>query len=119
MSLLVTHSTATEAILAEESHNPAVNAAKATKEVGMRLNLWRTICVVCVVCALMVIGLPEPIYRSGHNEKVMESLIFDETITIIGSEAFIYHVRKALTLLQSKSPSGYPVVKKYICIIKK
>ena len=48
----------------------------------------------------------------------MESLMFDEAITIVGSEAFVDHVRKALTLLQSKSPSGYPVVKKYIGIIK-
>jgi hypothetical protein len=48
----------------------------------------------------------------------MESLIFDETITVVGSEAFIDHVRKALALLQSKSPSGYPVVKKYIGRIK-
>jgi hypothetical protein len=77
----------------------------------MKLNIWRTICLVCVVCALTVIGLPEPTYRSGHNEKFMESLIFDETITIVGSEAFIDHVRKAFALLQSKSPSGYPVVK--------
>ena len=87
----------------------------------MKLNLWRTICLVCIVClvcALMVIGLPEPTYRSGPNEKLMESLIFDETITIVGSEAFIDHVRKALVLLQSKSPSGYPVVKKYIGRIK-
>jgi hypothetical protein len=66
----------------------------------------------------MVIGLPEPSYRSGHNEKVMESLIFDETITIVGSEAFVDHVRKTLTLLQSKSPSGYPVVRQYIGRIK-
>ena len=84
----------------------------------MKLNLWRTSCLVCVVCALMVIGLPEPTYRSGQNEKVMESPIFDETITIVGSEAFVDHVRKALTLLESKSPSGYPVVKKYIGRIK-
>jgi hypothetical protein len=94
--------------------NPAVDAAKAAKEVGMKLNLWRRICLVCVICALTVIGLPEPSYKSGRNEKVMESLIFDETITIVGSEEFVDHVRKALTLLQSKSPSGYPVVKKYI-----
>ncbi|MBV8357797.1 MAG: hypothetical protein JO189_07655 [Deltaproteobacteria bacterium] len=102
----------------KRSQNLAVNAAKATKEVGMKLNLWRTICLVCVVCALMVIGLPEPTYRGRQNEKVMESLIFDETITIVGSEAFIDQVRKALTLLQSKSPSSYPVVKKYIGRIK-
>jgi hypothetical protein len=80
----------------------------------MKLNLRRTICLVCVVCVLTVIGLPEPTYRSGRNEKRMESLIFDETITIVGSEAFVNHVRKALSLLQSKSSSGYPVVKKYI-----
>ena len=94
--------------------NPVVDAAKAAKEVGMKLNLWRRICLVCVICALTVIGLPEPSYKSGRNEKVMESLIFDKTITIVGSEEFVDHVRKALTLLQSKSPSGYPVVKKYI-----
>jgi hypothetical protein len=80
----------------------------------MKLNLWRRICLVCVICALTVIGLPEPSYKSGRNEKVMDSLIFDKTITIVGSEEFVDHVRKALTLLQSKSPSGYPVVKKYI-----
>jgi hypothetical protein len=85
---------------------------KAAKEVGMKLNLWRTTCLVCIICVLMVIGLPEPTYRSGPNEKVMASLIFDETITIVGSEAFVNHVRKALSLLQSKSSSGYPVVKK-------
>ncbi len=72
----------------------------------MKLDLWRTICLVCVVCALTVIGLPEPTYRGRQNEKVMESLIFDQTITFVGSEAFIDHVRKALTLLDSKSPSG-------------
>jgi hypothetical protein len=60
-----------------------------------------------------VIGLPQPSYRSGQNEKVC-SLIFDETTTIVGTEAFVDHVRRALTLLQNKSPSGYPVVKKYI-----
>jgi hypothetical protein len=32
--------------------NPAVNAAKAAKEAGMKLNLWRTICLVCVFCVL-------------------------------------------------------------------
>jgi hypothetical protein len=95
-----------------------MTAAKAAKEVGMKLNLRRTICLVCVFCALTVLGLPAPIYRSGQNEKVMESLIFDETITIVGSEEFIDHVWKALTLLQSKSPSGYPIVKKYIGRIK-
>jgi hypothetical protein len=101
-------------ILGKKASESSVNAAKAANEVGMKLNLWRTICLVCVVCALTVIGLPEPTYRSGQNDKVMESLTFDETITIVGSEAFIDHVRKALTLLESKSPSGYPVVKKYI-----
>jgi hypothetical protein len=44
----------------------------------MKLNLWRRICLVCVIFALTVIGLPEPSYKSGRNEKVMESLIFDE-----------------------------------------
>ena len=83
--------------------NPVVDAAKAAKEVGMKLNLWRRICLVCVICALTVIGLPEPSYKSGRNEKVMESLIFDETITILGSEEFVDHVRKALTLLQSNA----------------
>jgi hypothetical protein len=87
---------------------------KAAKEVGMKLNVWRTICLVCIVCALMVIGLPEPTYRSRQKQEFMEPLMFDETITILGSEEFIDHVRKALALLQSKSPSGYPVVKKYI-----
>ena len=48
----------------------------------------------------------------------MESLIFDETIAIVGSEAFVNHVKKALSLLQSNSASGYPVVKKYIGRIK-
>ena len=84
----------------------------------MKLNLWRTICLVCIFCLLTVIGLPEPTYRSGENEKVMEPLIFDDTITIVGSEAFVNHARKALSLLQSKSSSGYPVVKKYIGRIK-
>lgn len=98
--------------------NPAVNPANAAKEVGMKLTLWRAICLVCVVCALTVIGLPEPSYRSGQKGKVTESLIFDEAITIVGSGAFVDHVMKALTLLRSKSPSGYPVVKKYIGRIK-
>jgi hypothetical protein len=96
----------------------STSIAKAAKEIGMKLNLWRTMCLVCVFCVVTVIGLPEPTYRSGQNEKVMESLIFDETITIVGSEAFVNHVRKALSLLQSKSSSGYPVVKKYIGRIK-
>ena len=30
----------------KRSENPAVDAAKATKEVSMKLNLWRTICLV-------------------------------------------------------------------------
>ena len=84
----------------------------------MKLNLWRTMCLVCVFCVVTVIGLPEPTYRSGQNERAMESLIFDETIMIVGSEAFLNHVRKALSLLQNKSSSGYPVVKKYIGRIK-
>jgi hypothetical protein len=80
----------------------------------MKLNLWRTICLVGVFCVLTLIVLPEPTDRDGRNGKVMESLIFDKTITVVGSEAFVNHVRKALSLLQSKSSSGYPVVKKYI-----
>ena len=80
----------------------------------MKLNLWRTVCLICVFCALTVIGFPEPTYRSGQKEKIIESLKFDEAITIVGSAAFVDHVRQALTLLRNKSPSGYPVVKKYI-----
>jgi hypothetical protein len=66
----------------------------------------------------MVIGLPEPTYRDSQNKQLMESLVFDETITIVGSEAFVNHVTRALSLLRSKSSSGYPVVKKYIGRIK-
>ena len=80
----------------------------------MKLKRGRTICLVCVFCVLAVICLPEPTYRSGHHERATESLIFDETITIVGSEAFVNHVMKALSLLRSKSSSGYPVVKTYI-----
>jgi hypothetical protein len=89
-------------------------SAEAARKVGMKVNLWAKIRLVCVICMVMVICLPGPSYRNGQNEKVLESQIFDQTITIVGSEAFVDHVRKALTLLQSKSPSGYPVVKKYI-----
>jgi len=84
----------------------------------MKLKLWRTICLVCVFCVLIVISFPQPTYKSGRNEKFMESIIFDQTITIVGSEAFVDHVKKALSLLQSESSSGYPVVKKYIGRIK-
>jgi len=62
----------------------------------------------------MVIGLPEPTYRGGQNKKAAELRIFDKTIAIVGSEAFVNHVTRALSLLQSKSSSGYPIVKKYI-----
>ena len=84
----------------------------------MKLNLSRTLWLVCVLCVLTVIGLPEPTYREGQNRKVTESQIFDETITIVGSEAFVNHVREALSLLRSKSSSGYSVVKEYIGRIK-
>ena len=98
--------------------NPPVNPVERAKEVGMKLNVWRRICLVCVLCALTVISLPGPIYRSSQSEQIMESLVFDKAIKIVGSEAFVDHVRKALTLLQTKSPSGYPVVKEYIGRIK-
>jgi hypothetical protein len=91
---------------------------RTQRKVNMKLKQWRTVCLVCVFCVLTVISLPEPTYRGGRNERVMESLIFDKTITIVGSEAFIIQVRQALSLLQSKSSAGYHVVKKYIGRIK-
>ncbi len=82
------------------------------------MKLWKKICFVCLLCLLTVVALPEPTYRGDQNKQVMESLIFDETITVVGSKPFVDHVIKALSLLQSRSPSGYPVVKKYIGRIK-
>jgi hypothetical protein len=90
----------------------------SSEKVGVKLKLLRTVFFVCVFCALTVFGLPEPTYKGGQNQQVMKLLIFDETITIVGSEAFVNHVRKALSLLRSKSSSGYPIVKKYIGRIK-
>jgi hypothetical protein len=105
-------------ILTEEDFKVRRSMAKAARRLGVPPKLRRTICFVGVFCVLTVIGLPQPVNRAGPNKKVMESLIFDETIVIVGSEAFVDHVKKALSLLQSNSSSGYPVVKKYIGRIK-
>lgn len=93
---------------------PSGNRYPATlAKAGMKLKLWKRISLVAVVCAVTVIGLPKPTYR-GYNEKTILPQTFDGTITIVGSEGFVNRVRKALDLLQSKSSSGYPVVKQYI-----
>jgi hypothetical protein len=84
----------------------------------VKLKLRRTIFFVCVFSVVTVIGLPESTYRDGQHKQLMESLVFDQAIMIVGSEAFVNHVTRALSLLKSKSSSGYPVVKKYIGRIK-